>query len=109
MSRLAQHSWVGESGEQYLYFIRAWPTRLAAVPGTFILARVEGSGDWKPMLIGECSDLSAIAENKLTRCLDPSSVTHIHTRPTLHPSSARQREVADLVARWKPSVNSQGL
>lgn len=106
MSRLPQHTWVGESGEQYAYFVREWPTRLVAVAGNFIFVRVESSDDWRPIFIGECTDLSTIAGSNLARwSLDRHSVTHVHTRPNLNSAPGRRREVADLVAHWKPPAN----
>lgn len=66
-TRLPQHAWVGESGEQYAYVVREWPARLATVPGNFILARAEANGEWKPIFIGTCDDLEEIARSKLAR------------------------------------------
>lgn len=105
-NRLPQHTWVGESGEQYAYFIREWPTRLAAVPGNYILARAGADAAWLPVLIGESADLSVIAKDERVQwSLAHDLFTHIHTRANLNPSSARRREVSDLLARWNPPAN----
>lgn len=105
MRRLRQQVWVGASDAQYKYFIRDWPARLAPVPGNFILA-CAAEGSWQPILIGECDDLSVIEGIKPVRwSLNQYGVTHIHSRANLSPASERQREVIDLVRRWKPPAN----
>lgn len=105
VSGLPKHTWVGESGELYTYFVRPWPTRLAPVAGNYVFARRESDLVWTPVLIGESADLSTLVTAALERRgVDARTLTHVHTRPNVNPASARRREVQDLMTRWNPAA-----
>ncbi len=101
-----QHRWQGQSGELYTYDVYEWPIRLSSGPGNYILARCISPGEWQPVLIGECDDLSALVDDgRLRNGFVRDGVTHIHVRPTLNPATIRRREVGDLAAQWNLPVD----
>jgi predicted GNAT family acetyltransferase len=56
-----RHRWAGQSGELYTYEVFDWPARLTPGPGNYIFATSNAAGDWHPLLVGECADLSTLA------------------------------------------------
>jgi RimJ/RimL family protein N-acetyltransferase len=96
-----RHKWPGQSGEIYTYEIHEWPTRLSPGPGNYIFANIETGGTWRPVLIGECADLSELTahERMLAGRSDP---THVHVRVNFNPVAVRRREAVDLAERWTP-------
>lgn len=93
--------WVGLSGEIYTYEVHEWPTRLSSGPGNYIFAGSEGGG-WRPILIGECADLSELAHEH--RHAGRHDLTHVHVRANFNPAAVRRREAADLAERWTPQA-----
>jgi predicted GNAT family acetyltransferase len=93
--------WAGRSGEVYTYEIHEWPTRLSSGPGNYIFASSEGGGAWRPILIGECADLSDLASHE-RRHSGRHDLTHVHVRANFNPVAVRRREAADLAERWTP-------
>ena len=97
----ARHRWPGLSGELYTYDVHAWPARLSSGPGNFIFANSLGGGHWRPVSIGESSDLATLAEHarlRNTNGWQPPS--HVHVRLNFNPTPVRRREVNDLTGRW---------
>jgi ribosomal protein S18 acetylase RimI-like enzyme len=90
--------WAGQSGEIYTYEIHEWPTRLSAGPGNYIFATTGGDGGWRPVVVGECADLSELQAHLRGRY----DATHVHVRPNFNPVAVRRREAADLAERWTP-------
>ena len=95
--------WEGQSGEVYTYEIREWPTRLSPGPGNYIFAGSESGGTWRPLLIGECADLSELANHE-RRHGGRHEVTHIHVRLNFNPAAVRRKEAGDLAERWTPGL-----
>jgi predicted GNAT family acetyltransferase len=93
--------WAGQSGEVYTYEIHEWPTRLSPGPGNYIFAAGESGGAWRPILIGECADLSELANHE-RRHSGHHDLTHVHVRANFNPVAVRRREAADLAERWTP-------
>jgi hypothetical protein len=90
--------WAGQSGEIYTYEIHEWPTRLSAGPGNYIFASSGSEGGWRPIVVGECADLSELQPHLRGR----HEATHVHVRPNFNPLGVRRREAADLAERWTP-------
>jgi ribosomal protein S18 acetylase RimI-like enzyme len=98
-----RHRWAGQSGELYTYEVFDWPARLTPGPGNYIFATSNSSGDWHPLLVGECADLSTLAlQDRLRSGAGRHPATHVHVRLNFNPSSVRRREVTDLAEHWTP-------
>jgi predicted GNAT family acetyltransferase len=104
-----RHRWPGLSGELYTYDVHTWPARLGSGPGNFIFASSLGAGQWRPVLIGESSDLATLADHERLRNSNSWQLpSHVHVRLNFNPAPVRRREVNDLTARWMP-VEHDGL
>jgi predicted GNAT family acetyltransferase len=98
-----RHKWAGQSGELYTYEVFDWPARLTPGPGNYIFATSTAAGDWNPLLVGECADLSTLAlQDRLRSGAGRHPATHVHVRLNFNPSSVRRREVSDLAEHWTP-------
>jgi ribosomal protein S18 acetylase RimI-like enzyme len=96
-----RHKWPGLSGELYTYDVHPWPARLNSGPGNFIFATSLGAGHWRPVLIGESSDLATLAAHERLRNANSWQLpSHVHVRLNFNPAAVRRREVNDLTARW---------
>jgi hypothetical protein len=104
-----QHRWAGRSGEAYTYVIYEWPARLSPTPGNFVFVRFCPRTGWLPFLIGETSDLSALAFDRRVKLIATHSATHVHIRRNLSGSSVRRKEVQDLEAKWRPPGNEPSV
>lgn len=98
-----RHGWAGHSGEVYTYEVHDWPARLTPGPGNFIFATSNAAGDWHPLLVGECADLSTLAvQDRMRSGAGRDPATHVHVRVNFNPASVRRREVNDLAEQWAP-------
>lgn len=98
-----RHKWAGQSGELYTYEVFDWPARLTPGPGNYIFATSTAAGDWNPLLVGECADLSTLAlQDRLRSGAGRHPATHVHVRLNFNPASVRRREVSDLAEHWTP-------
>ena len=98
-----RHKWAGQSGELYTYEVFDWPARLTPGPGNYIFATSNAAGDWNPLLVGECADLSTLAvQDRLRSGAGRHPATHVHVRLNFNPASVRRREVSDLAEHWTP-------
>jgi ribosomal protein S18 acetylase RimI-like enzyme len=98
-----RHKWAGQSGEMYTYEVFDWPARLTPGPGNYIFATSNAAGDWNPLLVGECADLSTLAvQDRLRSGAGRHPATHVHVRLNFNPASVRRREVSDLAEHWTP-------
>jgi predicted GNAT family acetyltransferase len=98
-----RHKWAGQSGELYTYEVYDWPSRLTPGPGNYIFATSNAAGDWHPLLVGECADLSTLAiQDRLRSGAGRHPATHVHIRLNFNPASIRRREVTDLAEHWAP-------
>ena len=98
-----RHKWAGQSGEMYTYEVFDWPARLTPGPGNYIFATSNAAGDWHPLLVGECADLSTLAvQDRLRSGAGRHPATHVHVRLNFNPVSVRRREVHDLAEQWTP-------
>jgi predicted GNAT family acetyltransferase len=98
-----RHKWAGQSGEMYTYEVFDWPARLTPGPGNYIFVTSTAAGDWSPLLVGECADLSTLAvQDRLRSGAGRHPATHVHVRLNFNPASVRRREVSDLAEHWTP-------
>jgi predicted GNAT family acetyltransferase len=98
-----RHRWAGQSGELYTYEVYDWPARLTPGPGNYIFATSTATGDWYPLLVGECADLSTLAvQDRMRSGAGRHPATHVHVRVNYNPASVRRREVVDLAEHWTP-------
>lgn len=98
-----RHKWAGQSGEMYTYEVFDWPARLTPGPGNYIFATSNAAGDWSPLLVGECADLSTLAvQDRLRSGAGRHPATHVHVRLNFNPAAVRRREVTDLANHWAP-------
>ena len=98
-----RHKWAGQSGEMYTYEVFDWPARLTPGPGNYIFATSNAAGDWSPLLVGECADLSTLAvQDRLRSGAGRHPATHVHVRLNFNPAAVRRREVNDLANHWTP-------
>ena len=98
-----RHKWAGQSGEMYTYEVFDWPARLTPGPGNYIFATSNAAGDWNPLLVGECADLSTLAvQDRLRSGAGRHPATHVHVRLNFNPAAVRRREVNDLANHWTP-------
>jgi uncharacterized protein len=98
-----RHKWAGQSGEMYTYEVFDWPARLTPGPGNYIFATSNAAGDWSPLLVGECADLSTLAvQDRLRSGAGRHTATHVHVRLNFNPAAVRRREVNDLANHWAP-------
>ena len=98
-----RHKWAGQSGEMYTYEVFDWPSRLTPGPGNYIFATSNAAGDWHPLLMGECADLSTLAvQDRLRSGAGRHPATHVHIRLNFNPVAVRRREVSDLAEHWTP-------
>jgi predicted GNAT family acetyltransferase len=98
-----RHKWAGRSGEMYTYEVYDWPARLTPGPGNYIFVTSNAAGDWHPLLVGECADLSTLSvQDRLRSGAGRHPATHVHVRLNFNPASVRRREVSDLAEHWAP-------
>ncbi len=98
--------WVGKSGTKYRYWIYPMGQSFTAKPGNYIFAKETTPNKWRPIYIGQTSDLSARFDNhhKLP-CIRKNEATHIHAHTNDAGEKARLAEEADLIANYDPICN----
>ena len=98
--------WPGASGHKYRYRIYPIGQTFKAIPGNYIFAKETESHRWRPVYIGETSDLSERFNNhhKMT-CIQRNGATHIMVHSNDAGVAARRREEADLLANHSPTCN----
>ena len=78
---------VGALGELYTYHVYTWPARLSSGPGNFIFANSLGGGHWRPVSIGESSDLATLADHERLRNSNSwQPPSHVHVRLNFNPT-----------------------
>ncbi len=98
--------WPGRSGKQYKYFIYPLGTSFSAVPGNYIFSKETSPNHYRPIYIGETSDLSErFDSHHKMACIKRNGATHIHVHQTNGGVAVRRAEESDLVSRWKPVCN----
>lgn len=100
--------WPGKSGTNYKYWIYDRKTTFKAVAGNYIFAKEMKPGYWKPVYIGETSDLSSrFLNHHQNDCIDKNGATHIHVHSTAGGAQTRRDEETDLRGKWSTPCNEQ--
>ena len=100
--------WVGASGRQYSFSVFALPVSLnAGQAGNYIYTRLNQSGQWVPIYIGE-GELNDRANNHhQAACLRAKGATHFHCHLN-SVQQARRVEEMDLLARYTNAYAPNG-
>ncbi len=108
MSELGNNRWTGRSGMDYEYWVCPLDASFADIPGNFIYAAKDESGDWRPLYIAAADSLrKEIREHPGVALAIDSGATHLHVHLHEDSGSARENEKADLIARWRPPCNPE--
>jgi hypothetical protein len=101
-------TWRGASGKEYAYWVYPIQSLLDDVPGNFVCARLEDTGEWVPVYVGQTSRLRRCLRSAEERwCVRVGRATHIHVRIDHRDEAIRQAEVDDLVAGLGPFCNER--
>ena len=99
--------WTGESGRKYGYWIHPIDVEFRKIAGNVIFARQTETGEWIPVCIAQTRDFDeGLADREKVACAKENGATHVHAHFSSPDVNAREGEVADLVAKWKPVCNS---
>jgi hypothetical protein len=109
MSDTPTINWTGQSGTQYKYWIYPRGHELKAEPGNYVYAKETSPGRWSPGCIGQTDNLKERQAARYRKdCLDRNGATHIHAHLGGDEES-RLAEESDLIAKWQPVCNEQGI
>lgn len=99
--------WRGQSGRDYRYYsVYKIGADFDAAPGNYIFAEEFGPGTFRPIYIGQTSDLSERFDNHHAMpCIKRNRATYIHVHRNDRGEKARLAEESDLIARWDPPCN----
>jgi predicted GIY-YIG superfamily endonuclease len=98
--------WKGQSGREYGYWIHRIGTEFVEEPGNYIYAKETRSGYWRPVYIGQTSNLKRrLAGHNEEECARRNGATHIHAHTSSRQESVRETEEKDLIKKWKPVCN----
>lgn len=72
--------WQGQSGKIYRYWIYPIGQAFAAKPGNYIFAKETSPGNWRPVYVGQTSDLSDRLDDDHENmpCIRKNGATHVH-------------------------------
>ena len=109
MTTTTKVNWQGTSGTVYPYDVFQLNTSWNDVPGNYIFAKRNSSGNWVPLYIGETVSL----KNRLTPlsghenwpCASRNGATHIHAHSSSPSLATRRSEESDLISRFQPACN----
>jgi hypothetical protein len=99
--------WPGQSGKDYQYEIYPIDTAFRPLPGNYIYARQDETGNWIPLYVAQTRDMHQRLEGheKLQDSVE-AGATHIHIHYTQAGQASRCSEEHDLVERWAPQCNA---
>jgi len=102
MSETSTTTWTGASGKTYKHYVyplpRDWNFNFKAKAGNYIFAKVSPQNFWKPVYIGQTSDLSERFDDHHARtCITRNGATHIHVHTNNAGEAARRDEETDLI------------
>ena len=103
------HEWHGAKGGPYEYHVFEVHTLFNTMPANFIYVAKTPEGDWKPIYVGETSDMSAhlLGTHDKQDCIERHGATHIHVHMSSPSGLARKMEQLDLIARHMPPCYDQ--
>ena len=100
--------WSGRWGTNYTYWIHSIGTTFEKAPANYIYATI-GTKGWIAPYIGKTGDISqrTLDTHHKRDCIVRNGVTHIHVHKSSNDEEERQKEEADLVAKWNPPCNDR--
>lgn len=108
MSEARTIMWLGQSGEEYKYWIYPIGFSFKKEPGNYIFAKETKPNSWSPRYIGQTKNLDErLGDHEKEVCAKRHGATHIHAHLTSGGESIRKAEERDLILRWQPPCNEQ--
>ena len=102
-------NWQGQSGADYQFEILEPDNEPKSVAGLYIYARSE-TGGWRAIYIGQAKDLKdRLSNHNKMDCIERNGATHVHLAVVSGGEDTRRHYEADLIARWNPPCNEQGV
>lgn len=103
-------SWQGQSGFNYQFEILAPNGAISKIAGLYIFAQ-SGPQGWRAIYIGQAGDLNDRLTNAHEKmpCIKENGATHLHLAVAPDDEEVRKQQETDLIARWQPVCNEQGL
>ena len=97
--------WQGRSGIQYDYEVYDPAGNWNDVPGNYIFARLDQSGVWVALYVGETRSFNGrFSSHERWPCATRHGATHVHAHVN-STIAARREEEADLLAILNPPCN----
>lgn len=105
-----QVNWAGASGASYAFSILQEGNVPLDVAGLYIFARSTPQG-WQAIYIGQAGSLAArvTSSHEKFPAIWAQGYTHVHLMAYPGGEDARRRVEGDLIARWRPVCNVQGV
>jgi hypothetical protein len=98
--------WEGQSGEMYKYWILPIDASLKEEPGNYIFAKQTQDGSWRPVYIGQTSNLDGrLSDHNEEKCAQRNGATHVHAHTSSSKEKVRRSEESDLIRRFQPVCN----
>lgn len=99
-------TWYGKSGVAYEYHIYPFGTSFREAPGNYIFAMKSKPNTWRPIYVGETSNLAERFDNHHKMpCIKRNGATHIHVRINRNGEVGRRMEEKDLMSKYGPVCN----
>jgi hypothetical protein len=100
--------WDGESGSKYGYWIYPIGSRFKDESGNFIYARETDPRYWRPVYIGQASNLqNRLADQDVEAIAKRHGATHVHVHTTSGGEKRRLAEETDLMRRWRGWISTR--
>ena len=102
------HTWIGNSGKTYQYWIYPIGTSFKPEPGNYIYAKYGGSLGWVAAYVGQTGNLrERLSNHPEEPCARRHGATHIHARVNSGGEMARRNEESDVIIRHLPPCNQR--
>ena len=99
-------NWPGASDQRYEYSAYPLGTPFKDIPGNYIFAKLNSSGRWSPVYIGETGSLSdRIPTHEKLPCVRRNGGTHVHAHTSSSNAAIRREEESDLLGNFGTSCN----
>ncbi len=104
---MATIHWDGVSGSKYKYLIYPLPIPVFnSTPGNYVFVKETEPGSYRPIYVGETSDLSERFDNHHKMpCIQSEGATHITVHTSGSNADTRRAEESDIVNKWSPTCN----
>jgi hypothetical protein len=101
---------IGASGRAYFYTPYLWGTRWRADPANYAFGRLDETGAWQIVYIGETASLfSRMATHSQWPAAAKLGCTHVLVNLNAGGMIARRAEEQDLILKVQPPLNAQHL